>query len=476
MIIGKLIPAATGLKRYRAIEIGPTEQVAARAVRAGRRCSRRSRRSVRTAARSTSTTLGVRRRRLASGHGGEADGVARGRTRRSTTDPVDREIEVTVEAGPQGPASLVSSPRAVARPCRRPSRSQSASIGALERGRLRCRSRRSSATPAEAWSVPARLERPCRDRARDARPRAARRRARLDSGRITPNSSPPTRQAMSAERTTARSRRPTSASTASPREVADAVVDRLKSSRSRTISDEAPLVARARATSRSSDSWKQPAVVQARQRVEVGELPRLGEAARVVERRRRRARRAARAPSTASSGKPSRGERLNALSVPTRPAVGAERHDDAGAERSASRLLGLVEPVAVDDLDRPERSCSPASASSARSASVLGDADRRRACARRSAPTASSSAASTPGSAATASSVALDDLVGSSERGELGAPAERARELLGRRPRLAHRSRRAVRAGASTAVGDREPRRAEHSATRTSVGHRDHPP
>ena len=36
VIIGKLIPAATGLKRYRTIEIGPTEPVAARAVPAGR--------------------------------------------------------------------------------------------------------------------------------------------------------------------------------------------------------------------------------------------------------------------------------------------------------------------------------------------------------------------------------------------------------------------------------------------------------
>ena len=36
VIIGKLIPAATGLKRYRTIEIGPTEPVAARAVPARR--------------------------------------------------------------------------------------------------------------------------------------------------------------------------------------------------------------------------------------------------------------------------------------------------------------------------------------------------------------------------------------------------------------------------------------------------------
>ena len=36
VIIGKLIPAATGLRRYRAIEIGPTEPVAHERLPAGR--------------------------------------------------------------------------------------------------------------------------------------------------------------------------------------------------------------------------------------------------------------------------------------------------------------------------------------------------------------------------------------------------------------------------------------------------------
>ena len=36
VIIGKLIPAATGLRRYRAIEIGPTEPIAPRGLPAGR--------------------------------------------------------------------------------------------------------------------------------------------------------------------------------------------------------------------------------------------------------------------------------------------------------------------------------------------------------------------------------------------------------------------------------------------------------
>ena len=61
VIIGKLIPAATGLKRYRQIEIGPSETVPAHSTR-GRRprrsCSRRSRRSAATATASTSRRSG----------------------------------------------------------------------------------------------------------------------------------------------------------------------------------------------------------------------------------------------------------------------------------------------------------------------------------------------------------------------------------------------------------------------------------
>ena len=52
VIIGKLIPAATGLRRYRQIEIGPTDPVAAAApTRRTPCCCRRSRRSATTAAR-----------------------------------------------------------------------------------------------------------------------------------------------------------------------------------------------------------------------------------------------------------------------------------------------------------------------------------------------------------------------------------------------------------------------------------------
>ena len=57
VIIGKLIPAATGLKRYRTIEIGPSEKVPVAAYARPRprsSCSPRSRRSAPTAAASTS--------------------------------------------------------------------------------------------------------------------------------------------------------------------------------------------------------------------------------------------------------------------------------------------------------------------------------------------------------------------------------------------------------------------------------------
>jgi hypothetical protein len=53
VIIEKLIPAATGLKRYRTIEIGPSEKVPKEAYER-ETCSPPSRRSAPTAARSTS--------------------------------------------------------------------------------------------------------------------------------------------------------------------------------------------------------------------------------------------------------------------------------------------------------------------------------------------------------------------------------------------------------------------------------------
>ena len=62
VIIGKLIPAATGLKKYRGIDIEPSEPLPVGDVRRRRRrsCSRRSRRSATatgsTSRRSASTT------------------------------------------------------------------------------------------------------------------------------------------------------------------------------------------------------------------------------------------------------------------------------------------------------------------------------------------------------------------------------------------------------------------------------------
>ena len=68
VIIGKLIPAATGLKRYRNDRDRPVREGAEGDVRAARRCSPRSRRSAPTAAtgstspRSGSTSAASRRR------------------------------------------------------------------------------------------------------------------------------------------------------------------------------------------------------------------------------------------------------------------------------------------------------------------------------------------------------------------------------------------------------------------------------
>ena len=61
VIIGKLIPAATGLKKYRAIDIEPTEPLPAAMFGGGRRrsCSRPSRRSGGRRRGSTSRALGL---------------------------------------------------------------------------------------------------------------------------------------------------------------------------------------------------------------------------------------------------------------------------------------------------------------------------------------------------------------------------------------------------------------------------------
>ena len=99
VIIGKLIPAATGLKRYRTIEIGPSEPVPREALRArgaaGRaRGDRRRRRRHRSSTRFGIDFGGEPERRHGAG-----DELARGRrppaprsTRRSTANPlpVDR--------------------------------------------------------------------------------------------------------------------------------------------------------------------------------------------------------------------------------------------------------------------------------------------------------------------------------------------------------------------------------------------------
>ena len=103
---------------------------------------------------------------------------------------------------------------------------------------------------------------------------------------MTANSSPPTRQAMSAERTTSRMRSAASASTASPARWPIRSLISLKSSRSNTTSARLRLVA-VRASDLARERLVEVApVVQPGEGVEVGLLARLAKAARVLDRRR----------------------------------------------------------------------------------------------------------------------------------------------------------------------------------------------
>ena len=219
VIIGKLIPAATGLKRYRTIEIGPTEPVAHAAVRAGRAArGAAGDRPGRRRARLRRARPDVRRR--AGRRTRRATTPARPRrsprsTRRSTTERRGAGRRPGRERGRGNPASLhPGSGRSRRAPCRRPWRGRARRRRART-GRWRRRPASSSATPAETrsgagvldgLSAIARTMRP----AEELGVRAA------DSGRITANSSPPKRHGKSVVRTIERMRRPTSVSTASP--------------------------------------------------------------------------------------------------------------------------------------------------------------------------------------------------------------------------------------------------------------------
>ena len=102
---------------------------------------------------------------------------------------------------------------------------------------------------------------------------------------MTANSSPPTRQAMSAERTTSRTRSARLGEDAVAGEMPDAVVDRLEVVEVEDDEREAAVVA-VRAGDLAGEGLVEVApVVQARQRVEVGELARFPEAAGVLDRR-----------------------------------------------------------------------------------------------------------------------------------------------------------------------------------------------
>ena len=109
--------------------------------------------------------------------------------------------------------------------------------------------------------------------------------SRLDSGRMTANSSPPTRQAMSVARTTPPDPVGDLGQHGVAAEVADAVVDPLEVVEVEDDQRHEALVAlRARAISRLEELVEEPAVVQAGERVELGLLARLAVAARVGDR------------------------------------------------------------------------------------------------------------------------------------------------------------------------------------------------
>ena len=255
-------------------------------------CSRRSRRSTRTAARCRSATS---RSAATAATAGEATEVSRGRlsARRLTRRGARR--RAWSEAGPQArPRSFV--PARARDGCATGLRSSFARYSARS-----ARSKRSVAAvvPRQLGDARGRLTacRPCSigvsaiaRTMRSARSSAS---ARLDSGRMIANSSPPNRQAMSVARTIARIRRPTSASTASPTRWPTRVVDPLEVVEVEHDQREPPLVAAGAGDLALERLVERAAVVEAGERVEVGELPRLGEARAVV---RAPGRRGARCP------------------------------------------------------------------------------------------------------------------------------------------------------------------------------------
>ena len=252
VIIGKLIPAATGLRRYRQIEIGPTDPVARERLPAqdtaapGARGDRPGRRLAHALASDLETgSTASRAPRIIDANVCASSARRFSTLRRSATDapgadPAGRKPRATrgslavstarTTAAPAATRARLHCPRSAATggarvsarrcgPCRSSSRCRAPGRRA-GRARSQCRRGGAPRPPADSLSAPtfSILSSRTASAIRSASSSAS---SRLDSGRITANSSPPTRQAMSVERTAARMRSATPASTASPPEVAE---------------------------------------------------------------------------------------------------------------------------------------------------------------------------------------------------------------------------------------------------------------
>ena len=211
-------------------------------------------------------------------------------------------------------------------------------------------------------------------------------------------------------------------------EVADAVVDRLEVVEVEDEQREPPVVALRAGDLARERLVEVAAVVQAGERVEVGELPRLAEAPRVLDRRARRAARAARARARSPSPKACRGVRVKIVRKPDRARSrrAAARRGPRGSCRRSAAAAGRV---LVRDRDRAR--LAPVRRPGDRLAArlVLGEAERRDDRLRRVSAATLTSAASTPAQRAGRVERAREHLVEVDRAGEL---AERRRASRGR--------------------------------------------
>ena len=141
-------------------------------------------------------------------------------------------------------------------------------------------------------------------------------------------------------------------------EMADAVVDRLEVVEVEDDQREAPVVALGAGDLARERLVEVAAVVQPGQRVEVGELARLAEAARVLDRRAGALRRAPRARVIVALVEACRCVRGEDARKPSGSDLAAERHGQAGVDRASSapprcRVAGTT--IAIDARLAPVR-------------------------------------------------------------------------------------------------------------------------